>query len=95
MFFTLFFRSIFCTLVDSFLVLIARYVATLRIEDTLNFGGTSTACFGGLLLWAGLILGVLPELIALFLLCLDVKDKDISTIILFLLPGIMGSSTAL
>ena len=95
MFVTLVLRSIFGTLFGSFLGIIARSLTALRNQETLSFGGTSTACFGGLLLCAGLILGVLPEFIALLFLGLDVKHKDVLCLILLLLPSLLGSSTTL
>jgi hypothetical protein len=92
-FVTLVLRSILGTLFGIFLGIIARCLSALGNQEALTFGGTSTACFGGLLLCASLTLGVLPELIALLLLGLDVEHKGV--FILLLLPGLLGSPTAL
>lgn len=46
------------------------------------------------MLGAILILGVLPELIALLLLSLDVKDKCVLRLVPLLLPGLRGTSAA-
>lgn len=92
---TLVLRGILGTLFGSLLGLISRSLTALRNQKTLCFGGTPAACFGGLLLSTGLILGVLPEFIALLLLSLDVKHMCILSIILLLLPGFRRSSSDL
>ena len=87
-------RSIFSALFGVFLGIIARRFTAFRYQETLTFGGPPSACFSGLLLGAILVLGVLPELIALLLLRLDVEDKCVLRLHL-LLPGVRGSPAAL
>jgi hypothetical protein len=85
-------RSIFGALFGIFLGIIAGSLPALINQEALTFACTPSACFSGLLLGAILVLGVLPELIALLLLRLDVEDKSILR--LHLLSGLRGSPAA-